>query len=114
MTTHERATAAIAAQNDAFRRRFGMTSLPGQFLVTRGIAALSSEDLLAILQAVRAFDRFTPDNDPWKEHDCGRLEVNGHVVIWKMDYYEDEAMTFSAEDPRTSYRVLTVMLAEEY
>jgi hypothetical protein len=62
------------------------------------------------------FNNFTPDNDPYKEHDFGRFEAGGRTFIWKIDYY-DKSMTLGAEDPadpeRTT-RVLTIMLAEDY
>jgi hypothetical protein len=105
--------AAIAAQNDRLRTTlaFGPRA---RVLVTRGIAALPADEQAAILGAIVRFDAFTPDNDPYGEHDCAILEVAGHRVIWKISYYDDATLTFGAADPRDSYRVLTIMLAEEY
>ena len=37
--------------------------------------------------AVTHFDVFTPDNDPYGEHDFGLVRVNGHVVLFKIDAY---------------------------
>jgi hypothetical protein len=37
--------------------------------------------------AVTHFDAFTPDNDPYGEHDFGLVRVNGHVVLFKIDAY---------------------------
>jgi len=110
----------IAALNDAFRLRLGLqTGIPGRTMMTRAVAALPGDQQLAILRAVRAFDRFTPDNDPHREHDFGRFAVDGvdEPIIFKIDYYADDAMEFGSEDasdPAQSYRVLTIMLASDY
>jgi Protein of unknown function (DUF3768) len=40
-----------------------------------------------LFAAIRAFDDFTPDNDPYGEHDCGGLDWGAERVLWKMDYY---------------------------
>lgn len=115
------ANALVAAQNDAFRRSLGPPSrdVPGRVLMTRGIAALPEAALVRALTGVRTFDTFTPDNDPWHEHDCAAFTLDdadaGRVVVrWKIDYYASDELTYGAEDPRRSYRVLTIMLAEEY
>jgi hypothetical protein len=109
-------TTKIAEQNDRFRRALGMTSaVEGRALLTRGVAALPEAELLQVLTAVREFTAFTQDNDPWKEHDCARVTVGDRMVIWKIDYYADQGLRFGAEDPAAEcYRVMTIMLAEEY
>jgi len=43
------------------------------------------------------FDSFTPDNDPYGEHDFGTIDWQEEKIFWKIDYY-DQALTF-AEDP---------------
>jgi len=55
--------ARIAQLNDEFRRA-GPTA---DWLATMGALALS--DFPALMKAVQDFDAFTPDNDPWGEHD---------------------------------------------
>ena len=84
--------------------------------MTNGIAALGLPTVNAIFQAISAFNAFTPDNDPWGEHDCAVMEFEGHRIIWKIDYY-DRTRTYhspDAADPKVTVRVLTVMLASEY
>ena len=88
----------------------------GRIAITRGIAALDEAVVREILNAVAAFNDFHEGNDPYREHDCASLMVDGTRVIWKIDYY-DTTLSKGSEnpaDPNATARVLTVMLAEEY
>jgi len=96
----------IAQLNDAFRRS-------GQdVMVTPGARALP--DMLGLIHAVQTFDRFTPDNDPYGEHDFGSIDWHTENTYWKIDYY-DQALQYG-HDPLSPEcrRVLTVLLASEY
>jgi len=72
-------TARIRALNDALRR-FGRG---GRVMMTSGIEALGAAGIARIMAAVAAFDAFTGDNDPWGEHDCAILTVNGRRVLFR-------------------------------
>jgi hypothetical protein len=101
-----------AALNDAFRRTFA----GGKIVMTSGIAALPDAEREEVIDSVRAFDGFEPDNDPYGEHDFGALTVSGRRVFWKIDYY-DLAQRYGSDDPSNpsaTERVLTIMGAEEY
>jgi hypothetical protein len=102
----------IRALNDQLRT----TGKGGNILITAGIAAFEGTKLAAIMTAVQTFDRFTPDNDPFGEHDCAVLEVEGERIIFKIDYYDCSMSRHSpdAADPELTERVLTIMLASEY
>jgi hypothetical protein len=102
----------IRALNDDMRQR--MTG--GRILVTAGISGLPPEDQAVILSRVCSFSDFTPNNDPWGEHDCGDFEHAGRDILWKIDYYDLEERWQSPDpsDPSVTKRVLTIMLAEEY
>ena len=85
-------------------------------MLTSGIQSLGQARVAEILAKIRAFDDFNPNNDPYGEHDFGKIEHDGDRVFWKMDYY-DRAMEFGSidpSDPTVTMRVMTVMLAEEY
>jgi len=115
MSRKEMALAAeIARQNDVFRKERGDGLIQGRTVITRSLAALGRDTVSQALQLVETFDAFTAGNDPYKQHDFGIFMLEGHRMIWKIDYYENEHMEFGAEDPRTSYRLLTIMLAEDY
>jgi hypothetical protein len=69
-----------------------------------------------IFSKIRNFEKFTPDNDPYKEHDFGSVEHEGLKIFWKIDYYAPDMMHGSENpaDPKQTIRVLTIMLASEY
>ena len=99
--------------NDRFRRyRQGN----GRLFVTAGIKANGPVFVAESIAAVRAFEDFSPDNDPHGEHDFGSLTVSDERVFWKFDYF-DPTLKAGSEDPADetkTCRVLTIMLASEY
>lgn len=104
---------AIQELNDLFRCK-GRGN--GTILVTPGVQERGQEFMQGAFQAVREFDQFSDDNDPWGEHDFGAIEIEGEKVFWKIDCY-DPTMTQGSENPANealTYRVLTIMLASEY
>ena len=102
----------ISTLNDRFRRTFQ----GGSVLMTPGIHALGETGVASVLQKVRQFNSFTPDNDPYGEHDFGSFDHDGQKVFWKIDYYDLDQKFASPDpaDPAVTMRVLTVMLAAEY
>jgi Protein of unknown function (DUF3768) len=88
----------------------------GTVFATRGIAALPSNDQAAILERVRTFDDFDPENDPYGEHDFGAFDHKGDRIFWKIDSYDRQMRCGSPDpaDPRVTRRILTIMLASEY
>lgn len=104
--------AAIRDKNDAFRKSFS----GGRVLLTPGVTNLSDEQRRAVIVAVQTFDDFSPDNDPYGEHDFGAVTLEDSVFLWKIDYY-DLDLQFGSSDPADddmTCRVLTVMRADEY
>ena len=102
----------IRELNDAFRTTFA----GGRVLITQGVEGRGEAFVEAACQAVKAFDAFTPKNDPHGEHDFGSLTIAGQKLYFKIDYY-DAAMAFGSEDPtdpEQTTRVLTILLPEEY
>ncbi|TPM51126.1 DUF3768 domain-containing protein [Mesorhizobium sp. B2-3-2] len=95
--------------NDDLRiRRLG-----GTIVITEGIAALGSSTVRDIISAITVFDGFTPENDPYGEHDCAVMTVSGIKIIWKIDYY-DLTRRLHSSDRNVTSRVMTVMRADEY
>jgi len=105
-------TDRIRELNDQARQSFTGCRV----VITQGIAELGDEATHAILAQVRAFDRFTPSNDPYHEHDFGSLWSGDVQVFWRWDYYDLDYSMHSPDpaDEAVTARVLTVMLAEEY
>ena len=102
----------VAELNDTFRK----TCSGGTLMATPGVIALGWAALPQIVEALRGFDQFTHDNDPYDEHDFGALEWNGQRLFWKIDCYDPDLRFGSADpaDPTVTARLLTIMLAEEY
>ena len=104
--------AIIRTLNDAFRR----TGRGGRIMLTQGIQALGQKAVAEIIAKVRAFDQFNEGNDPYLEHDFGKIVHGRETVFFKISYY-DRAMEFGSPDPAdpaVTTRVMTVMLGEEY
>jgi hypothetical protein len=102
----------IADLNDAFRTSF----VGGTVCVTAAVHECGAQFVRDALRAVRNFDGFNEDNDPYGEHDFGALEVDGQRLFWKIDYF-DPSMLHHAPDPanrETTRRVLTLMFPQEY
>lgn len=103
--------------NDRFRQ--GDRTVPGEIFITQGLNTMIDHEganAVTLLQSVRDYKDFTPDNDPWSEHDFGAFKFKGAQCFWKIDVY-DHALKWAAPDPtdpKLSKRVLTIMLASEY
>jgi hypothetical protein len=105
-------TVRIRDLNDAFRRTFA----GGKVVMSRSVADLPPMVTANVLVEVARYNRFTPDNDPYGEHDFGSFVFCGRTLFWKIEYY-DPSMEAGSEDPANvnkTTRVLTVMLAEDY
>lgn len=105
-------SAAIAKLNDHARQTF----MGCRVFITQGIGELEGPIIQQIVHAVQVFDQFAADNDPYAEHDFGRVVISGHTVFWKFDYYDLDLQMHSpdAADETATARVLTIMLADEY
>ena len=110
----------IRAQNDAFRQCPDMAipyGIDGTIVTTRGVIDLFGDRLDTVTRWVRTYTTFTEDNDPEGTHDFGAFKIGAQRLFWKIDYYADASCTYGSEDPADptkTFRVLTVMLAEEY
>ncbi|MEM7503790.1 MAG: DUF3768 domain-containing protein [Pseudomonadota bacterium] len=106
----------IRALNDEFRRRVG-TGSTGQYLATVGVAQLPGPTVFRLWEQVRDYSDFTPDNDPYGEHDFGAFEAGDlGRLFWKIDYYDvnREYGSEDPSDPEKTTRVLTLMRDFEY
>lgn len=111
-TTQDCRTCKIRTLNDTLRT----TGQGGKIMVTTGITGKGEAFLAATIDAMRAHDDFSPDNDPHGEHDFGRMVIEEIPVLWKIDYF-DKTLEFGSDDPadpQKTCRVLTLLLAEEY
>ena len=102
----------IAALNDQARQGKDHCRI----MLTRGVLACDPITVAELMIAVEDFDEFTPNNDPYAEHDFGAIILEGITFFWKMDYWDYDLQMQSPDptDTTVTTRVLTIMLAEEY
>jgi len=109
----------IRTLNDQFRK----TGIGGSVFVTRGVEYLPEDTKQKIIEAVRAFDDFNDNNDPYGEHDCAAVKIDGERIFphrqathWKIDYYDRQLKNLSPDASNTDLtnRVMTIMLSSEY
>ncbi len=115
-TEQQAGGAAIRALNDELRRALPLAKPGCLVMATSGVRSIADERLAALVAAVRDFKEFTPDNDPYGEHDFGTVEHDGVRYFWKIDAY-DRSLTFASPDPANpavTTRVLTIMRGDEY
>jgi Protein of unknown function (DUF3768) len=78
-------TAKIAELNDRFRKATWQQQSgrgePWRNLMTSGIRALGLMATVDIAETVMAFDTFTAENDPHREHDFGSFEYEGQRIF---------------------------------
>ena len=79
-------TARIRALNDELRQNFA----EGIAVMTPGIAALGAEAVARIVKTIGVFDDFCHANDPYEEHDFGAFEADGHMIYFKIDYFDHD------------------------
>jgi hypothetical protein len=109
MTTN---TEQIRTLNDQLRQNFS----EGTAVLTCGVAALGAEAVARIVKTIAVYDDFCQANDPHQEHDFGSFEADGHMIFFKIDYY-DKTLTCHSPDAANhsvTERVITITLAEEY
>lgn len=98
--------------NRAFLKDFSK----GRVVITRGIDELGTEAVMGIMETIASYENFSDGSDPHGENDFGSIEFEGHLVFFKIDYFDLALSMHSPDpsDPAVTERVLTVMLAEEY
>jgi hypothetical protein len=106
--------AHVRELNDALRT----TGDPkrGGLVITRALTAYGEMFIRRAITAVRQFNTFTQENDPWQEHDMAFLDVDGERIFFKIDYYDPTTRYLSVDpaDPNVTRRILTIGLAEDY
>jgi len=102
----------IRELNDATRRNI----FQERAFITTGVAALGPKLVSQIMTTVMTFDNFSHATDPHQNHDLGAFEADGHLVFFKIDYYDKDQRMQSPDpaDGAVTERVITIMLAEEF
>lgn len=100
----------LAALNDQARSTLTACTV----FFTCGISDLNQD--ARILQLLKGYNDFTPENDPYGEHDFGAFDLGDVRIWWKFDYYDLQMEHASPDptDPGCTTRVLTILLPEEW
>lgn len=98
--------------NDELRRNL----TAGGAFMTLGVAALGPDLAERVFDAITRYNNFCQDSDPYGERNFGSINVEGHAIFFKIDYFSNDMMHASPDpsDPSVTKRILTIMLAEEY
>ena len=107
---------SVAELNDMFRSGKSEIEIPGKVVMTNGVSSMGEEAVQKIIEAVQSFNNFTPENDPYGEHDFGKIIYDETSIYFKIDYY-DPSLQYHSEDKtdlEKTVRVMTIMLASEY
>jgi hypothetical protein len=61
-------------------------------------------------------DKPKPENDSYGERDFGCIELDKTKYFWKIDYrnWEGNGLSLDPSDPEMTFRLLTIMRADEY
>jgi len=103
----------IAKLNDALRKQH----VGGKVMITSGVQALDDCQRRQLLTEIAQFEHIEKaSNDPYGEHDFGKVDFGGERYFWKIDYYDCRLCFASPDpaDPSVTHRVMTVMRADEY
>lgn len=77
----EMAVKLVAALNDAHRQ-----SLQG-CVFEEGVVQLPAPTVAALLARIAEFDSWEEDTEPFRDHHCGCIELDGDRFLWKINYY---------------------------
>lgn len=114
--TDDEKKALIAKHNDELR--INGKAINGRIILVGDLMneVDDVEKMSAVIAALKGFSDFNQGNDPHGEHDYGSFEVNGELMMFKVDYYalNEEELSEHPEDPNVTVRVLSVFYAHDY
>ena len=105
-------TDRIRELNDQHRNYIPATKT----VITRWVNALWNDAVYDIMREVRDFRNFNEWNNPYLENDFWTFEYEEETIYWKIDYF-DKDYRYGSEDPSDpdkTWRLLTIMLSDEY
>jgi hypothetical protein len=109
-------SAQLARINDTLRMNLcklkcnvPVEGIQGQLVFTRNAIDTLDDKIKVLLNAIGVFNQFNEDNDPYGEHDFGKIELLGKTWFWKFDYYDKSIRSFGHD-----IHMLTIMEASDY
>lgn len=74
-------TEAIRALKDELRQNLTTETA----FINGWSCGLGAEAVARVVKTIAVYDDFCHANDPYEEHDFGSLEVDGHMIFFKID-----------------------------
>lgn len=115
----ERTVERIAQENDLFRKR--IPGPHGKFCFSEGVDHFLGEDLETrkantkkLFEALAEFNEFSPENDPYGEHDFGAFFAFGQKFYFKIDYVDPTDGSYMDPKIQVPYRLMTILFPSEY
>lgn len=112
----------IADKNDQIRKTLVLdlakrSKTPHKLFLSENVHFLAQNNLpafTALLRKLATHSDFQEENDPWNEHDFGKIELNGKDYFFKFDYYDQSLENWADPKENDTVHVLTLMEASEY
>lgn len=101
---------SISEVNDYLRSLVPTLPRPHRMVLSETVASFETDKLMRLFELVRGHKEFTSANDPWGEHDFGKVILDGDSYFFKFDYF-DEGLKYFQEN---GIRVLTLLHSSEY
>ena len=100
----------IRDKNDFLRKLLPNLPPPHKVVFSEWAAKHHPSVIFELIRKIRDYKEFTPENDPYKEHDFGTVQVGETEFFWKIDYTDEAYEHFKAD----GLRIFTIMEAGEW
>jgi len=71
----------VSIENDEFRKSLDPSK--GVVFLTKRVSLLPPQDRSKLLKLVQEFESFKVENDPYGEHDFGKVTMGSENFFWK-------------------------------
>ncbi len=94
--------------------RINGRSLNGRVVAMGTLGHEDNEKIIRVYRGAAAFDDWPEGDDPYREHDFGKFDVDGESYIFKIDYYSLDEMHGSEHPAFEPLNILALELPAEH